>query len=66
MPAEDIIEDIEDAATKPKSASTDTGTVTQHSLADQIAAAKFLAEQEAKADPRTSIFRIPITHPGTA
>jgi hypothetical protein len=39
--------DIEQSATDPKSVSGDSGSVEQHSLADQIAADKYLASKVA-------------------
>lgn len=44
-------EAIETAALDPKSVSIDGVNVQQHSLSDRIAAARFVKEQAAAADP---------------
>jgi len=44
-------EDIETAATDPKKVSIDGVQVEQHSLADRVAAARYVKEQAAAADP---------------
>ena len=43
----DLVDQIGDNATKPAQASQDGRSASQHSLKDQIEAARFLAEQEA-------------------
>jgi hypothetical protein len=45
----DLTQTIADSAAAPQSTTTDGVTVTEHSLPDQIAAAKFLAAQQAAA-----------------
>lgn len=45
--ADDVSEAIRENAAAPAKASGDAGSVEQHKLSDQIAAAKFLASQEA-------------------
>ena len=56
-----IIENL----TGPKQAVVDGVTVQQHSLADQIAAAKFLAEKEVAKNPARALVRVKIIPPGT-
>lgn len=55
---------IRDNATAPASISADGRTVTEHSLPDQIAAAKFLAAQTAVAGPTLGLWFGKIVPPG--
>lgn len=55
---------IKENAEGPKSASGDTGSMTQHSLPDQIAAAKFLAAKNASRRG-LGIRRVKLIPPGT-
>ena len=57
---------IRDNATGPKRAAGDSGSVEQHSLADQIAADKHLASKEAAVTNSLSIHRVKLSPPGTA
>ena len=62
----DIEQAIKDNATGPKQASGDAGSVEQHSLADQIAADKYLAAKDAAArNPAKGFTRVKIVPPGT-
>lgn len=63
--ADEIEDAIETNAAGPKSASVDGVSVQQHSLADQIAADKYLAAKRAVAhDPRKALTRVKIVPPG--
>lgn len=55
---------IRDNATAPASISADGRTVTEHSLPDQIAAAKFLDAKEALASPTFGMRFARIVPPG--
>ena len=57
---------IRDNAANPKRASGDSGSVEQHSLADQIAADKHLASKEAAVTSGLGIRRVKLSPPGTA
>ena len=58
---------IHDAAKKPRKAQGDSGSIEMHSLPDQIAAAKFLAEQDATAATKTKLpIRLAKIKPGGA
>lgn len=48
-------QEIFEAAKEPKSVSIDGVRVDQHSLADRVAAARFVQEQAASTDPFASI-----------
>jgi len=48
-----------------KQAVVDGVTVQQHSLQDQIAAAKYLAEKEVAKNPARALVRVKIISPGT-
>ena len=52
-------------ADNPKQASADGVSVQQHSLADQIAADKYLASKRAGRNPAKALTRVKIVHPGT-
>jgi hypothetical protein len=65
MPAEtDIVDAIRDNATAPASMAGDGQSVTEHSLTDQIAAAKFVAAQAAVSGPTFGILFSKIIPPG--
>lgn len=58
---------IRENASGPKRASGDAGSVDQHSLADQIAADKYLAGKTAVSkNPAKAFTRVKIVPPGTA
>ena len=61
----ELEDSIQTNAEGPKSASADGVSVQQHSLADQIAADKYLAAKTAAhADPRKAFTRVKIVPPG--
>ena len=63
---DDLKDTIKDNAAGPKRASGDSGSVDQHSLADQIAADKYLAGKEAASkNPAKAFTRIKIVPPGS-
>ena len=51
----DLTDTIEENAAKPKSATTDQGSVTAHSLPELVEADKYLKESEAAATPGLGI-----------
>lgn len=55
---------VDDARLKPKRAQSDGESVEQHSLPDQIAAAKFEAARAVAANPFAAIRRIKMKPPG--
>jgi hypothetical protein len=61
---DDLTETIEDNAAGPKQATADGVTVQQHSLPDQIAADKYLANKAASANPARAFTRVKIVPPG--
>ena len=63
--ADDLKDAIKKNAEGPKQASADGVTAQQHSLADQIAADKYLAAKEARANPAKAFTRVKIVPPGT-
>jgi len=63
--AEDLKDAIKQNAEGPKRASGDSGSVDQHSLADQIAADKYLASKDAAKNPANAFTRVKIVPPGT-
>jgi hypothetical protein len=64
--AEDLKDAIKKNAEGPKQASADGVTAQQHSLADQIAADKYLAAKDAAArNPAKGFTRVKIVPPGT-
>ena len=63
--ADDLKDAIKKNAEGPKQASADGVTAQQHSLADQIAADKYLAVKEARANPAKAFTRVKIVPPGT-
>ena len=65
--ADDLKDAIKKNAQGPKQASADGVTAQQHSLADQIAADKYLAAKDAAArNPAKGFTRVKIVPPGTA
>ena len=64
--AEELDSTIETNAKAPRQASADGVTVQQHSLADQIAADKYLASKRAGRNPAKALTRVKIVPPGTA
>ncbi len=64
--AEDLDIAIKQNAEGPKQAATDGVNVQQHSLADQIAADKYLASKRAGRNPAKALTRVKIVPPGTA
>ena len=62
--ADEIDKTIEENAKGPKRASGDAGSVEQHSLADQIAADKYLASKAAGEGTGLGIRRIKLSPPG--
>jgi hypothetical protein len=63
--SDDLKDAIKNNATGPKQASVDGVTTQQHSLADQIAADKHLANKEAAKNPVKAFTRVKIVNPGT-
>lgn len=63
--AEDLSESIKRSAESPKQAGADGVTVQQHSLPDQIAADKYLAQKRAGRNPAKALTRVKIVPPGT-
>ena len=64
--ADDLKDAIKKNAEGPKQASADGVTAQQHSLADQIAADKYLAAKDAAArNPAKGFARVKIVPPGT-
>jgi len=65
MAATDLKTDIADNAQGPRQAAADGVSTQQHSLADQIAADKYLAGKDAlSTDPRKAFVRVKIVPPG--
>jgi hypothetical protein len=60
----DPIDQIKDASQRPRSASGDFGTYTEHSLRDQIEAAKFATREDVA--KRKQPFRLSGFAPGSA
>jgi hypothetical protein len=63
--ADDLDNAIKTNAEGPKQATADGVTVQQHSLADQIAADKYLASKRAGRNPAKALTRVKIIPPGT-
>ncbi len=61
--ADELTDSIKTSAQGPKQASGDSGSVEQHSLPDQIAAAKFLASEQA-AKKGLGIRQVKLSPPG--
>lgn len=61
---ESLEQSIRDNASGPKRAQGDAGSVEQHSLTDQIAAAKFIASAEAAKRPATALRLTRLIPPG--
>ena len=64
--SDDLGAEILENAQGPRSAEGDGQRVDQHSLPDQIAAAKFIAGNTSRLDPSKSIMRFKIVPSGTA
>jgi len=64
--ADELDSAIKTNAEGPKSAGADGVTVQQHSLADQIAADKYLESKRAGRNPSKALTRVKIVPPGTA
>jgi len=62
-------DDLSDAilinAANPKQATVDGVTIQQHSLKEQIAADRYLAEKEVAKNPARALTRVRIIPPGT-
>ena len=63
--AEDLDNAIKTNAEGPKQAGVDGVSVQQHSLPDQIAADKYLAQKRAGQNPAKALTRVKIVPPGT-
>lgn len=61
---DDLVERIVQNATAPAKASGDAGSVEQHKLSDQIAAAKFLDAKEAVKKPKRGLRFNKLVPPG--
>ena len=66
MPDATIENVIKENAAGPKRAQGDSGSVEQHSLADQIEADRYLASKEAVRNPRRGVRFSKIVPPGSA
>lgn len=66
MSEPDLVKQIEENATKPASASQDGRSASQHSLSDQIAAAKFVGTQKAQQNGGLGIRITRLKPPGGA
>lgn len=64
--SDEIDAEILENAQGPRSAEGDGQRVDQHSLPNQIAAAKYLAGKQSRLDPSASVMRFKIVPPGTA
>ena len=62
--AEDLTDTIAQNAQGPKQAASDGTSMEQHSLADQIAADKYLANKRAGLNPAKALIRVKIIPPG--
>ena len=63
--AEDLTDKIAQNAQGPAKAASDGTSMEQHSLPDQIAADKYLAQKQAGRDPAKALTRVKIIPPGT-
>ena len=64
--ADELDNTIRENASGPKRASGDSGSIDQHSLADQIEADKYLAGKDAVSkNPAKAFTRVKIVPPGT-
>jgi len=63
--AEKIREAIVENLTGPRQAVVDGVTIQQHSLQDQIAADRYLANKEAAKNPARALIRVKIIPPGS-
>jgi hypothetical protein len=64
-PQGDLTDAIQQNAASPSKASSDGTSVEQHTLADQIAADKYLASKQAGRNPAKALTRVKIVSPGT-
>ena len=64
--ADDLKDAIKDNAAGPASAEVDGVKTQQHPLPDQIAADKYLAAKDARANPAKAFTRVKIVPPGAA
>jgi hypothetical protein len=64
--AEDLAQTIRENAAGPKRAQGDSGSVEQHSLADQIEADRYLAAKDAVKKPTKGLRFTKLVPPGTA
>lgn len=62
--ADDLGDQIEDAAAEPRSVSVDGVTVNQQSVTDQIAADKYLLNRRWHNDPRRALRFVKFRPPG--
>ena len=62
--AEELDNAIRDNAAGPAKASVDGTSMEQHTLADQIAADKYLANKQARRNPAKALTRVKIVPPG--
>ena len=63
--ADELDSTIQENASGPKRARGDAGEMEQHSLGDQIAADKYLAEKNTRQNPAKGFTRVKIVPPGT-
>ena len=63
--AEELDNAIRENANGPAKASSDGTSIEQHTLADQIAADKYLASKRAGRNPAKALTRVKIVPPGT-
>jgi hypothetical protein len=63
--AEDLTDTITQNAQGPESAEVDGVKVKQHSLPNQVAADKYLAQKQAGRSPAKALTRVKIVPPGT-
>ena len=63
--ADDLDSAIQQNAQGPRQAGADGVTIQPHSLADQIAADKYLANKRAAKNPAAALTRVKIIPPGT-
>ena len=61
---EELDNAIRDNATGPAKASVDGTSMEQHTLVDQVAADKYLANKAARRNPAKALMRVKIVPPG--
>ena len=64
--ADDLSDTISENAQGPKDASGDSGSISQHSLQDQIAADRYLKSQEAAQSAGLGVRLIKLVPPGAS